>query len=271
MVVNNWIAANSILITLAITIIVLLYFVFVIIQTIRKKRRFVSQLYIILLILGLMFLIFLTYHASEIEGADWGQVILMIGLVSVTAVYASSTEKQAEASVKMAEEMREQRYVESLPILIPEVTGRSFLGNDAKIEPNEVDYGTLQTGVGLEVIWRNLGKGVAINSRFSFWSVPLDSSPDKVLYFPAYESSFLEIGGHKKIIISDTWKYQTIDLSKALKPQFIAEYNDIYERIITTVQEFHIESENGRKRAFLGELYFTINGKRLGKEIIKND
>jgi len=117
MVVNNWIAANLIWITLVIAIIVLIYFVFTIIQTTRKKRRFVSQLNIILLILGLMFLIFLTYRASEIEGANWGQIILMIGLVAVTAAYASSAEKQADASVEMAEEMRDTRYDALRPII----------------------------------------------------------------------------------------------------------------------------------------------------------
>ncbi len=120
MVVNNWIAANLIWITLAIVVLVLIYFVVGIIQTIRnrKRRRFVSQLNVILLILGLMFLIFLTYHASEIEGADWGQIILMIGLVTITAVYASSTEKQADASITMAEEMKAQRVMASRPIII---------------------------------------------------------------------------------------------------------------------------------------------------------
>jgi len=118
MAVNNWIVANLIWITLAITILVLIYFAYVIIQTIRKKRSFVSQLYIILLILGLMFLIFLTYRANEIEGKDWGQIILMLGLVIVTALYASSTEKQANASVKMAEETKEQRVMASRPVII---------------------------------------------------------------------------------------------------------------------------------------------------------
>jgi len=118
MVVNDWISENLIWITLVITIIVLIYFVFTIIQIKRKKRRFVSQLNVILLILGLMFIIFLTYRASEIEGADWGQIILMIGLVAITAAYASSAEKQAKASVKMAEEMREQRLNMDKPIIV---------------------------------------------------------------------------------------------------------------------------------------------------------
>lgn len=115
MIVNNWIATNLIWITLAIAVVVLIYFVFIIIQTIRKKRlRFVSQLNIVLLILGLMFLIFLTYHASEIEGADWGQIILMIGLVTITAIYASSTEKQADASLQMARQMVKPKLVPQL-------------------------------------------------------------------------------------------------------------------------------------------------------------
>jgi len=190
MVASNWIGANLIWITLAITIIVLIYFVFMIIQTIRKRRRFVSQLNVILLILGLMFLIFLTYHASEIEGADWGQIILTLGLVIVTAVYASSTEKQADASVKMAREMKEQRYSENLPLLVPTIPD---------ILPSEkLFYEAIASGVGVKVIWCNVGKGVAINSRFSFWTAP--TSPGKAHFFPSRESVTLEVGGKKRLI-----------------------------------------------------------------------
>ncbi|MFC1897582.1 potassium-transporting ATPase subunit F [Chloroflexota bacterium] len=118
MTVNSWIAANLVWISLAITILVLIYLVYVLIQRFKNKRAVGSQLSIILLILGLMFLIFLTYHADEIEGKDWGQIILMLGLVIVTALYASSTEKQAHHSVKMAKEMREQRVMASRPVII---------------------------------------------------------------------------------------------------------------------------------------------------------
>ena len=118
MTVNSWIAANLVLITLAITILVLIYLVYVIIQNSKNKRAVGSQLSIVLLILGLMFLIFLTYHADEIEGKDWGQIILMLGLVIITALYASSTEKQAKASAKMAEEMKLQRVTASRPVVV---------------------------------------------------------------------------------------------------------------------------------------------------------
>jgi len=61
------------------------------------------------------------------------------------------------------------------------------------------------------------------------------------------------------------------DIPEAHHPRLEAEYQDIYERKITTVQEFRIEEENGSKKAFVGELYFTVNGKRLGEEITSHD
>jgi len=157
--VNNWIDDNLIWITISIAGIVLLYFVFAIIQSIRKKHRLVSELTVILLILGLVFLIFLTYRASELEGADWGQVILMIGLVCVTAVYASSTKKQAEANEKMAEEMREQRYDSVRPIIDiakPQSSDVSAIGeqtaNNEELETH-----------GFSCVLHNIGLGPAID------------------------------------------------------------------------------------------------------------
>ncbi len=154
MAVNNWILANLIWITLAIAILVLIYFVFAIIQTIRKKRRLVSQLNVLLLILGLMFLIFLTYHANEIEGKDWGQIILMLGLVIVTALYASSTEKQASASVKMAEAM-------ARPYLLLKLTSEYLQWDDIK--------GGQSAAREFAVTVFNAGGGPARNLSASLW------------------------------------------------------------------------------------------------------
>ena len=207
---------------------------------------------------------------------DCIQIVLMVILVVTTGIYAwrtfaisKATEKQAHASVEMAEEMKEQRYSESLPLLVPDVIKRDVVAR--KLKPNEVDYETLQTGVGIEVMWHNLGKGVAINSRFSFWTVPLDSHPGKVLYFPPRESNFLEIGGRKEIIFMHEWGEQLYPQPKAYLPRLEAEYQDIHERRITTVQEFRIEEQDNNKKAFIGELYFTVNGRRLGREIDQHD
>jgi hypothetical protein len=202
------------------------------------------------------------YATKRIDTAQTLEIAALTTLVLITAWYAKQT-------TIMAKEMREQRYSECLPLLVPDVTRRSIV--DQKLEPNEVDYQTLQTGVGIEVAWHNLGKGVAINTLFSFWGAPLDSHPGKVLYFPPPESTFLEIGRRKEIKIDKTWVGQWYDIPKAYHPRLEAEYQDIYERKVSTVQEFRIDEENGRKRAFLGELYFTVNGKRLGKEVIRHD
>jgi len=57
--------------------------------------------------------------------SEWVQVILMGLLVVITGIYAwrtfaisKATKKQANASVKMAEEMREQRVMASRPVII---------------------------------------------------------------------------------------------------------------------------------------------------------
>ncbi len=200
--------------------------------------------------------------------SEWVQIALMTLLVVVTGIYAwrthvisKATKEQADASVEMAEEMREQRYTECLPLLVPDITRRSIVSR--KLESNEVDYGTLQTGVGLEVTWHNLGKGVAINTRLSFRSsLSLDSHPGEALFFPPRESQALGVGGQKEIAFRDTW--ELYDIQEGHHTKLKAEYQDIYERNVTTIQEFRIDEQN--KRAFVGELYFTIDGRRLGEE-----
>ena len=194
---------------------------------------------------------------------DWGlvqgvQILLTLSLVIITGVYAFST-------VKIVKEMKNQRYSESLPLLVPDITRRSIV--DQKLEPNEIEYRILQTG--MEVTWQNLGKGVAIDVRFSFWSAVLDSHPGKSLYFSPRESDALGVAAKESISFEPTsvgWGHQLVDQTK---PRLEAEYQDIYERKIVTVQEFRIDEQN--KKAFLGELYFTINGRRLGEEVIRHD
>lgn len=91
--------------------------------------------------------------------SDLIQIILMGLLVVVTGVYAwrtfaisKATRKQADTSVKMAEEMREQRR----PIVVQEAIepkGTAFsLGDGEDIEHNPSDYFQI----------RNVGNGPAI-------------------------------------------------------------------------------------------------------------
>ncbi len=192
------------------------------------------------------------------------QVILMGLLVVVTSIYAwrtfaisNATKKQADASVKMARETKEQRYSESLPLLVPTIP--------PILRAEKLPLEAMKSGNTVKVVWCNVGKGVAINSRFSFWTVP--TTPGRANYFPRSESVTLEVRAKKEVDYSEILNdRQSEDISEPYQPRLIAEYRDIYERNITTVQEFRIEEQNKNKRVSLGDLYFTVNGRRLGEE-----
>jgi len=237
MVVNNWIAANLIWITLAIAIVVLIYFVVQIIQTVRKKRSFVSQLNIILLILGLMFLIFLTYRANEIEGADWGQIILMIGLVAITAAYASST-------TEMAREMKEQRLSEARPYLLMRLDGEAVQWDkDEQGKPPSREF---------TITIRNVGKGPAINLWAALWGPQKTYFGDNKGYLAPSEewqttisrvsTSMVELG-----IKKEGWLPELEKVITQKYPGIVAvKYNDIHRRTWVSYLCFerHIDLES---------------------------
>ena len=116
-----------------------------------KKHRSVSILSLAMMILGLLFLLFLIYHASEIEGKDWGQIILMMGLVVITALYADSTEK-------MAQEMKEQRFDSARPIMdvVPYFHGESAISAGLAAESGDYTWG-------LSCKLHNIGLGPAVD------------------------------------------------------------------------------------------------------------
>ena len=193
------------------------------------------------------------YHYNKIDTAQTLEIAALTTLVLITAWYATQT-------TTMAKEMKRQRYSESLPLLVPTVP--PILSTD------ELPYESLQTGVGVKVMWCNLGKGVAINSRFSFWTAP--TSQGKATFFPPRESGTLAVGDKKEVYYSEILDDgQLHDISDAYQPRVEAEYLDIYERKVTTVQKFRIDEQN--EKAFLAELYFTINGRRLGEEVTNHD
>jgi len=202
--------------------------------------------------------------------------ILMVSfLVLITAIYAQrtadiadatkeqteATKQQANASVKMAMETKEQRYCESLPLLVPTIPSMvDPITNIPNHDPIEVDYDRVQ--VGIQATLHNLGTGIAINVRVSFW---------KVQFFASRKLKALGTGEEKEIDFIEPLIIQLQDTPQAYCPRLEVEYQDIYERKITTVQEFRIEEQNNTKRAFLGDLYFTVNGKRLGEELTEHD
>lgn len=119
---------------------------------------------IILLGVGFLYVIVLAFHFSgEIQLSDRIQILLMFGLVAVTSFYAWSASRQADASVKMAEEMTKQRLSEAQPYLLLrlDLAYDELLQWDAfqgKSAPEE-----------FKVTIRNAGKGPAINLEASLW------------------------------------------------------------------------------------------------------
>ncbi|GAI26528.1 unnamed protein product, partial [marine sediment metagenome] len=73
---------------------------------------------ILALTVGFLLCVYLVLNVRAIGPADLGQILIMFGLVLVTGFYALSAYRQAEASEKMAKEMREQRLLTSQPRLI---------------------------------------------------------------------------------------------------------------------------------------------------------
>ena len=221
----------------------------------RKMRAFG-------ILFGFLVVSYLFCNLHKLQPNEWVEISLLVGLVAATGALALYAAGQADTSVKMAQEMRQQRYSESLPLLVPTVAKN---WNTQGLKSNEIPYDYLQTGIGIKVIWRSVGKGPAINSRFSFWTAP--TSKEKATFFPSRESGTLEVGGKKEVdyneILNDGQLHEILGV---YHPRLVADYQDIYERNVTTVQEFRIDEQKGNKRAFLGELYFTINGRRLGQE-----
>jgi Ca2+/Na+ antiporter len=215
---------------------------------------------ILLIVFAIVIVFLLLTH--KIDMGQTMNLLLLFALVCVTGIYAKRTAEIANATRKQAEEIKAQRYSECLPVLLVSIAQKT-----KGLDPDEHLYTILQTGTGATFEWANSGKGVAINARFSLWGAPLDSHPEKVLFFPPRESKALEVGAHVQIDFN--YKGEWFDKPVAYCPRLETEYQDIYERKITTIQEFCIDKQN--KKACLGELYFTINGRRLGTEVIQHD
>jgi hypothetical protein len=200
-------------------------------------------------------------------------IILTAVLVIITGIYAwrtfaisNAAKKQADATVKMAHEMAEKRYSDCQPVLIPKIDARV-----GQIPEEDVLYMILASGlggirqrtpVGVAIRWHNAGKGVALSATFSLIGTPLEGEPNKVRLFTPTPNlrTALKVDGEKEVTFDLEWK--AVDMPDGYSPRLEAEYQDIYERPTTTVQEFRFDAEN--RTAVLGDLYFTVDGRRLG-------
>ncbi|MBL7165999.1 MAG: hypothetical protein ISS55_05900 [Dehalococcoidales bacterium] len=114
MTVTEWITALEwIDIVLIVTILLVLVVIITAIWKTSLKNLISGRWVIFTRLIGTVFvLLVVTYLFSNLQKMqvdNWVLISLYVGLVGITALYAISTHRQADASVKMAEEMRNAR------------------------------------------------------------------------------------------------------------------------------------------------------------------
>lgn len=120
-----------------------------------KRKGNMPRKWIMLITISILGLILIVYGAANrgcIAPGDWMQIMLLLTLVVVTGFYAWFTYIQANASMKMAEEMKQQRLDSKRPIL---AIDDSFTFNIAEDNTIALDH----------IRFKNEGVGPALNVR----------------------------------------------------------------------------------------------------------
>jgi hypothetical protein len=198
--------------------------------------------------LGILIILIVLYLFDLIDVAQAIQIILTFALVSVTAVYvrrtgdiANGTKKQAEASMKMAEEMKEQRIMTSRPIIVQRARERAYDSDDFEIF--NIGNGP---AIELEIMVLDNNKMQKYFQRHTFFI----QDPEKPIEFPPLSletyNSFLDticylVSQYRSVDTKQIW-YQTW-------LPFIPKISQSGDRIIITAQELEFREVN-KKESF---------------------
>jgi Ca2+/Na+ antiporter len=110
----EWVSLGALLMTIVFSVTL---FVFILIK-VRKEGFTKKSVAAFILALGALIIVYWVSYRNAISPAENLQTMLTLGLLAVTGIYALSAVQQANASMKMAEEMREQRVMASRPVII---------------------------------------------------------------------------------------------------------------------------------------------------------
>jgi len=229
-----------------ITLIVIILFALIlaVITTMRAKRGFTRrQVGYLVFCLGLLFITYIAITAREIQPADWAQIMLTLGLVAVTGSYAFSAVKQADASVKMAEEMREQRYDAVRPVID---IYRDPADDDKMPEAIAASEGDASRG--LSCVLKNIGLGPAIDLR-SFVQNPISGERQH------HDFGTLAIG-------KTTYRVKLSLIHEGSPLALLAYYKDVYGRTFKSSREVTIDKEKGWEIDSL-HIRLVENGERI--------
>ena len=148
---------GSIVMIVVLSILALL-FITELTKTLRKRPSRISPTAIIFLMVSSVLLVYLFYAGQDMGLVDYSQILLMLGLVAITSLYATSTEKQAKTSIEMAEEMRQQRNDMVRPVIDIE---RDTWNDDMISEALTISDNN--TSLGLHFKLSNVGIGPALD------------------------------------------------------------------------------------------------------------
>jgi len=162
--------------------------------------------------------------------SDLIQLILMGLLVAITGIYAwrtfsisNATKKQADASMKMAEETKKQRYDTVRPVIDIQRRGGDKIREGLAAKAEEYSYG-------LSCILHNIGLGPATDI-YSFVQNPFSDERQR------FEFGTLAAGGKAEEM---RLSLDQEDNQKAL----VAYYKDVYGRTFESSREVRADREH---------------------------
>jgi len=195
----------------------------------RVRATFISmRTAIVLMVAGVLVAIYLWYNRHMVGPADWSQMLLVVGLIIVTTMYAVSAFRQAHASIKMAEEMREQRYDGARPVV--DIQRKEEL--DTRIR-EALAAESRETSYGLHCVLRNIGLGPALDvcsfiqtpggerKRWEFGTLPTEGETERE------RLSLLQSNNNQ-------W-------------ELVAYYRDVYGRAFKSSREVNIDELDNTK------------------------
>jgi len=200
-----------------------------ILRGIIKKEKFTARdnaRFLVIALMGLAYIIILAFqYSQEIGISDKLQILLMFGLVAVTTFYAWSAFRQADASVKMAEEMANTRYdafrpiidIVEMPMEPTERLKKAFDAGDGKF-PQE-----------LPCVLRNIGVGPAIGVS-SFITVPSNGEQQP------WDFGTIAVRGK-------TSEFRLSPQQIGGRMFLVAYYKDVYGRDIESKREVTLDKE----------------------------
>jgi len=118
-----------------------------------------------------LFIVYVYFFGTEVRPADWMQIMLMTALVGVTAFYAWSSHKQAEAATKTVERMKEQTIMASRPVIIQKAVTKPIAG----IESADDGKPCLHSDYHSHFLVMNVGNGPAVELEMSLTNKNKDS------------------------------------------------------------------------------------------------